>query len=91
MKLLAVTALFLGAVMAVPTNPHDGYNACPHGLFSVEQCCAINVLGVANLDCDSPTEYPRDADHFREVCSKRGKFARCCVLPVVRTFCFMSF
>ncbi len=28
-------------------------------------------------------EYPRDARNFRDVCSAEGKFARCCVLPVV--------
>lgn len=53
MKLFAFTALFLGAVMAAPTNDHGSYNACPNGLYSVEQCCATDVLGVANLDCTS--------------------------------------
>ncbi|GJN66090.1 fungal hydrophobin [Purpureocillium lilacinum] len=83
MKLFAFTALFLGAVMAAPTNDHGSYNACPNGLYSVEQCCATDVLGVANLDCTSPDEYPRDARNFRDVCSAEGKFARCCVLPVL--------
>lgn len=34
-----------------PTGtPYDG---CPDGLFSNPQCCATDILGVADLDCHS--------------------------------------
>jgi hypothetical protein len=27
---------------------------CPDGLFSVPQCCSVDILGVADLDCSTP-------------------------------------
>ncbi|KAI8947521.1 fungal hydrophobin-domain-containing protein [Xylaria longipes] len=62
--------------------PTGGYDGCPHGLYSVSQCCATDVLGVADLNCDSPPAVPRSADEFRYICATGGQRARCCVVPV---------
>ncbi|KAF8924103.1 beta ketoadipyl CoA thiolase, th1, partial [Haplosporangium gracile] len=55
---------------------------CIGGLYTNPQCCAPDVLGVACLDGGVPSESPRDAQHFREICGKAGKAAKCCVIPV---------
>lgn len=54
-----VIALFAGIAMTLPTDPPKNgggggkYNACQGngGLYSSAQCCATDILGVANLDC----------------------------------------
>ncbi|KAI0400718.1 hypothetical protein F4802DRAFT_601742 [Xylaria palmicola] len=33
--------------------PTNSYDACPDGLYSVAQCCATDILGVADLNCGS--------------------------------------
>ncbi|KAI1187493.1 fungal hydrophobin-domain-containing protein [Nemania serpens] len=64
-----------------PTGtPYDG---CPDGLFSNPQCCATDILGVADLDCHSPPAVPRSAAEFRYICATGGQRARCCVIPVL--------
>ncbi|KAI1757684.1 fungal hydrophobin-domain-containing protein [Xylaria castorea] len=62
-----------------PTGSYDG---CPNGLYSSPQCCATDVLGLADLDCHSAPTIPRSADEFRNICAAGGNRARCCVLPV---------
>lgn len=57
---------FVGVALAVPANlgRDDGgsdYTPCS-GLYGSSQCCATDVLGVANLDCGErksiPSSYP---------------------------------
>ncbi|KAI6340695.1 hypothetical protein MCOR03_006142 [Pyricularia oryzae] len=61
-----------------PTTPPGGgsgdYDACEGNglLYSSAQCCATDVLGVADLDCAvpaSPTFAPRWANVLAAVCS----------------------
>lgn len=59
MKFLLVAALFAGA-LAVPTGGGDGGGDhspspfCPFGgLFGNAQCCATDILGIADLDCQT--------------------------------------
>ncbi|PQE25850.1 fungal hydrophobin domain-containing protein [Rutstroemia sp. NJR-2017a BBW] len=57
-------ATFLSAAIAMPTATNGGGGGggstpstpykCPSGLYSVAQCCATDVLGVADLDCSTP-------------------------------------
>ncbi|KAJ8114654.1 hypothetical protein ONZ43_g4850 [Nemania bipapillata] len=56
---------------AYPYPTGTPYEACPSGLYSVSQCCATDILGIADLDCHSrksaflnksalePRPYPR--------------------------------
>ncbi|KAK5991789.1 Cell wall protein qid3 [Cladobotryum mycophilum] len=82
MQFFAVAALFAGA-LAVPTSNTGSGPVCPVGLFSVPQCCATDVLGVADLDCTAPVNGISDPRNFKDECARYGKQARCCVLPAL--------
>ncbi|KAI0006449.1 cerato-ulmin [Xylariaceae sp. FL0662B] len=76
-------ALFAGLAIAAPTvEERQDYTACS-GLYGTAQCCATDVLGVADLDCANPPSVPTSADEFSSVCSAIGQRARCCVLPIL--------
>ncbi|KAI0398496.1 Cerato-ulmin hydrophobin family [Xylariaceae sp. FL0594] len=72
----------LGLAAAMPTQEEDPYTACT-GIYGTSQCCATDVLGVADLDCANPPTVPASADDFAAVCAAGGQRARCCVLPVL--------
>ncbi|KAI0412111.1 fungal hydrophobin [Xylaria grammica] len=83
--------LLATAVMANPVkrtggdgghNPPAPYDACS-GLYDSLQCCATDVLGVADLDCATPSAVPTSAASFASICAAGGQRARCCVLPVL--------
>ncbi|EKJ68316.1 hypothetical protein NXS19_002272 [Fusarium pseudograminearum] len=80
---LAAVALLGAVVSALPANEkRQAYIPCS-GLYGTSQCCATDVLGVADLDCGNPPSSPTDADNFSAVCSEIGQRARCCVLPIL--------
>ncbi|EJP68103.1 Cell wall protein qid3 [Beauveria bassiana] len=84
MKFFAIAALFAGA-LAMPTTEIEARTdkaVCPSGLYSNLVCADVDVLGILCLHATSPSETPRDARHFQEICAKVGKQARCAVLPV---------
>ncbi|KAI8958183.1 Cerato-ulmin hydrophobin family [Daldinia sp. FL1419] len=89
MQLSTLFVTFLAtAVFANPTGyPTGGDGASPYdpcsGLYDTAQCCATDVLGVADLDCHSPKSVPISAKDFRSVCADAGQRARCCVLPIL--------
>ncbi|RYP26496.1 hypothetical protein DL767_008000 [Monosporascus sp. MG133] len=79
-----IAAFLAGTAMAVPAAVDartTTYDPCS-GLYDSAQCCATDVLGVADLDCASPDEVPTSADHFRKICAVGGQRARCCAIPV---------
>ncbi|KAI0458418.1 hydrophobin-like protein [Xylaria acuta] len=85
---VAIFGLLAAAVSAAPTENTGGnpnpYIACAgQGLFSVAQCCATDVLGVADLDCHSPSAAPFSVSNFRDICADGGQRARCCVIPIL--------
>ncbi|OAA76802.1 Hydrophobin 2 [Akanthomyces lecanii RCEF 1005] len=85
MKFFAVAALAAGALAApaeLAARTYTNPTLCPNGLFSNLVCSATDVLGLLCLDASVPSEAPRDARHFQEICAKVGKAARCAVLPV---------
>ncbi|KAI2610521.1 Cerato-ulmin hydrophobin family [Hypoxylon sp. NC1633] len=85
MKFFAATTLiFAGAALAVPAaiEQRQTYAPCS-GLYGTAQCCATDVLGVADLDCADPSATPTDATDFSSICSAIGQRARCCVLPIL--------
>ncbi|KAI0506710.1 hydrophobin-like protein [Xylaria bambusicola] len=82
-SLITLASIFAVAVSANPTNGGGSYNACPVGLYSVPQCCATDVLGVADLNCGSPSAAFNSASSFKSVCARGGQRARCCVVPVL--------
>ncbi|GAW15477.1 hypothetical protein ANO14919_048890 [Xylariales sp. No.14919] len=83
-SLFAIIGFIATAVSAVPTTNTDSpYVACPNGLYSVPQCCATDVLGVADLNCHSPSAAPFSVSNFRDICANGGQRARCCVIPIL--------
>ena len=87
MQFTTVAAIFLaGLAAAVPTaemaERQEPYVPCS-GLYGTAQCCATDVLGVADLDCGNPPETPTSADKFSGVCADIGQRPRCCVLPIL--------
>ncbi|KAI1423376.1 Cerato-ulmin hydrophobin family [Xylaria sp. FL1777] len=80
-----IAALFAAVAVAAPAPEladRQTYVPCS-GLYGTAQCCATDVLGVADLDCANPPAVPTDADNFSAVCSAIGQRARCCVLPIL--------
>ncbi|KAI0439526.1 Cerato-ulmin hydrophobin family [Xylaria telfairii] len=83
---IIIATLFTAIALAAPARETDSrqtpYVACS-GLYGTSQCCATDVLGVADLDCANPPSVPNSADNFSAVCAAIGQRARCCVLPVL--------
>ncbi|KAB5523084.1 fungal hydrophobin [Coniochaeta sp. 2T2.1] len=82
---IAVVALFASLAAATPVQIEDRqvpYAPCS-GLYGTSQCCATDVLGLADLDCANPPTVPTDATNFTAICSDIGQRARCCVLPIL--------
>jgi len=76
-------ALFSAVAIAAPTvQERQVYVPCS-GLYGTDQCCATDVLGVADLNCANPSAVPTDAANFQALCSAIGQQARCCVLPIL--------
>jgi hypothetical protein len=78
----AILALAGVAIAAPVVEERQVYVPCS-GLYGSSQCCATDVLGIANLDCGQPPSTPGSADEFSAVCSAIGQRARCCVLPIL--------
>lgn len=57
----AIAALFFGLTLASPLAERQTYTPCS-GLYGTSQCCATDVLGVADLDCANPPESKLPAD-----------------------------
>lgn len=80
----AITALFASVVLSSPVEVQDRQVYIPcSGLYGTAQCCATDVLGVADLNCADPPTVPTNASDFQAECSAIGQEARCCVLPIV--------
>ncbi|KAI1203447.1 hydrophobin-like protein [Nemania serpens] len=83
-SLIAIIGFIATAVSGMPTNdPPANYIACTNLLYSSPQCCATDVLGIADLDCHSPSAVPFSVSNFRDICANGGQRARCCILPVL--------
>ncbi|KAI9904450.1 hypothetical protein N3K66_000979 [Trichothecium roseum] len=82
--LVALAAAGVTTVSAAPAAMEDrqAYVPCT-GLYGTAQCCATDVLGVADLDCAQPPKEVDSADTFSSVCAAIGQRARCCVLPIL--------
>lgn len=68
MQFLAVAALLFTAAFAAPSTETPAGLArraeawCPTGLYAVPQCCDVDVLGVAAVDCRT-REYSQNIIH----------------------------
>ncbi|KAI1330751.1 Cerato-ulmin hydrophobin family [Xylariaceae sp. FL0255] len=78
-----LVATFASIAVANPVDARGFYKPCTDALYSQPQCCATDVLGVADLDCATPTSVPTSPSDFAAICAKSGDTARCCVIPVL--------
>ncbi|KAI6359383.1 hypothetical protein MCOR25_007077 [Pyricularia grisea] len=89
-----VIALFAGIAMTLPTDPPKNgggggkYNACQGngGLYSSAQCCATDILGVANLDCAPNLFQLRPAALLPSVPRRVSVLAAVCSLSLAKLF-----
>ncbi|KAF2405296.1 hypothetical protein EJ06DRAFT_20090 [Trichodelitschia bisporula] len=47
------------------------------------QCCATDVLGLADLNCANPPTTPMNTTNFVNICSAIGQQAECCAIPIL--------
>ncbi|KAM3065158.1 hypothetical protein ACMFMG_010355 [Clarireedia jacksonii] len=47
------------------------------------QCCDVDVLSLAALNCETPPTVPTDIPNFNTICSDVGKANLCCLLPIL--------
>ncbi|KAM3071296.1 hypothetical protein ACMFMG_008886 [Clarireedia jacksonii] len=86
-------ATFVSAAFALPAanawgGGGDGGSPstvfkCTSLLYSQAQCCDVDVLGVADLNCQNPITTPTSVEDFTDICASVGKIDRCCTLPVL--------
>lgn len=82
-----VATLFASVALSSPVEVQERQLYIPcSGLYGTAQCCATDVLGVADLNCADPPTVPTNASEFQSECSAIGQQARCCVLPIVSAF-----
>ena len=75
-SILALTSV----TMAVPAKRQAAL-LCATG---TPQCCAVNVLNLADLNCANPPQVPANVTDFTQICSDIGQQAQCCDIPIVR-------
>ncbi|ORY16008.1 fungal hydrophobin-domain-containing protein [Clohesyomyces aquaticus] len=79
--LFSTIALFAGAAMAAPAMVSERQVIlCTSGQA---QCCATDVLGLADLNCASPPTTPTSTNNFIDICSAIGQQAKCCAIPIL--------
>jgi hypothetical protein len=81
----AVVALFASLAIAAPAvvERQVPYQPCS-GIYGSAVCCATDVLGVADLNCNTPPSGPpTNATEFQSDCATNGLTARCCAIPLV--------
>ncbi|CAD0028976.1 unnamed protein product [Aureobasidium pullulans] len=84
--MLAATIItaFIGSsiVAAAPADVSARQLTICSGTYSNAQCCATDVLGLADLNCANPPTTPTSQEDFIDICATEGQQARCCALPI---------
>ncbi|THZ90738.1 hypothetical protein D6C82_10311 [Aureobasidium pullulans] len=76
---------FIGSsiVAAAPADVSARQLTICSGTYSNAQCCATDVLGLADLNCANPPTTPTSQEDFIDICATEGQQARCCALPIL--------
>jgi len=53
------------------------------GAGTSAQCCAVNVLDLADLNCAPPPTEPTSVADFESICAAEGQQAQCCDIPIL--------
>ncbi|EPE07606.1 cerato-ulmin [Ophiostoma piceae UAMH 11346] len=81
---IATIVVFLTAAMAAPYSGGGDYKPCVGLLSGTPQCCDVDVLGLADLNCISPPVVPTSAQGFSAICTGAGgREAKCCAVPLL--------
>ncbi|CAG8977881.1 hypothetical protein HYALB_00001758 [Hymenoscyphus albidus] len=83
--MLTSSITFFGLVAAAFAAPFDleSRQATLTGCTSTPQCCDVDVLGVADLNCEVPPVVPTSIQNFSDICASVGKQNMCCILPIL--------
>ncbi|KAN0117318.1 hydrophobin 5 [Hyaloscypha variabilis] len=46
-------------------------------------CCDVDVLGIADLDCAVPSPVPTSVPDFQAICAAKGKIDMCCTIDLL--------
>ncbi|KAG9233865.1 Bhp2, hydrophobin class II [Amylocarpus encephaloides] len=82
--LITITSL-MATALAIPSQLASNHQARQVGLCAsgTPQCCDVNVLGVADLNCETPPTLPTTIPDFNDICAGIGKINMCCLLPIL--------
>ncbi|PQE33816.1 hypothetical protein CJF32_00011057 [Rutstroemia sp. NJR-2017a WRK4] len=78
--IVAFTALITSTLAMPATLTTRQVGLCSAG---TAQCCDVNVLGLADLDCETPPSVPTDIPDFNAICASVGKIDMCCDIPIL--------
>lgn len=58
MRTTILAAFFAAGALAIPAfEKRGGYSVC-HNQYPTPQCCAVDILGIADLDCQNRMFHP---------------------------------
>lgn len=77
------STVFLFAAAAVAAPAYNQERQVPLCTSGSAQCCATDVLNLADLDCNPPPITPTSINGFIDTCSAIGQQAKCCLLPIL--------
>ncbi|PQE26870.1 hypothetical protein CJF31_00003587 [Rutstroemia sp. NJR-2017a BVV2] len=78
--IIAFTALITSTLAMPATLTTRQVGLCSAG---TPQCCDVDVLGIADLDCETPPSVPTDIEDFSSICATVGKIDMCCYIPIL--------
>ncbi|OCL08357.1 magnaporin [Glonium stellatum] len=81
-----IASALIGASTALATPAYlaeKRQTAICSGTYSNAQCCATNVLNLADLNCVNPPTEPTSMADFINICAAIGQQALCCALPIL--------
>ncbi|KAM0804283.1 fungal hydrophobin-domain-containing protein [Usnea florida] len=77
---ILATTSFTTATPALTGDAKRNNPVLCSGADSSPNCCAVNVLGVVDLQCANPPYQPTSIDNFKQICAAIGQEAQCCTL-----------
>ncbi|KAH8591683.1 fungal hydrophobin-domain-containing protein [Bisporella sp. PMI_857] len=86
MRTSFIISAFAATAFAVPAKwAGQSLNQRQAGLCAsgTPQCCDVDVLGVADLNCETPPTVPTSITDFNDICASVGKIDMCCLIPIL--------
>ncbi|TVY71223.1 Cryparin [Lachnellula suecica] len=77
---MSVGLVAIAAAMPAMLAPRQTVFTCSAGSA---ECCSVDVLGLADLDCAPPPTIPTNATDFSNICAAIGQIDMCCDIPIL--------